>query len=255
MVQSFVSSHTTELYDPRAFFTHAALLHQGSPHCAISPTAASRRSLDRVSVPMWPFTLSGRLLIVALVGSYPTNQLIRRKLVCDRFRFAVYISQFKQFISYQLTFLSVIRVSQVDYLRVTHPSATKLYIFHPKTSYIYFVRLACVRHAASVHPEPGSNSQLKFILQLFTDFCVVIPYLPYSGSSCLLSDFHCPFIIQLPFSAFVNLAWYSLFIILFLFFFVKHFLTKYFIFLLSFLCFFKSIEIFCFYLVSLTARI
>ena len=27
------------------------------------------------------------------------------------------------------------------------------------------VRLACVRHAASVHPEPGSNSQLKvFVL-------------------------------------------------------------------------------------------
>ena len=24
-----------------------------------------------------------------------------------------------------------------------------------------FVRLACVRHAASVHPEPGSNSQIK----------------------------------------------------------------------------------------------
>ena len=36
-------------------------------------TAASRRSLDRVSVPMWPVTLSGRLLIVALVGRYPTN--------------------------------------------------------------------------------------------------------------------------------------------------------------------------------------
>ena len=25
-----------------------------------------------------------------------------------------------------------------------------------------FVRLACVRHAASVHPEPGSNSQIKW---------------------------------------------------------------------------------------------
>ena len=24
-----------------------------------------------------------------------------------------------------------------------------------------FVRLACVKHAASVHPEPGSNSQIK----------------------------------------------------------------------------------------------
>ena len=31
---------------------------------------------------------------------------------------------------------------------------------HPKIS-IITVRLACVRHAASVHPEPGSNSHVK----------------------------------------------------------------------------------------------
>ena len=68
-----VSSLKTELYNPKAFFAHAASLRQGSPHCAIFPTAASRRSLDRLSVPMWPFTLSGRLLIVALVGFYLTN--------------------------------------------------------------------------------------------------------------------------------------------------------------------------------------
>ena len=46
------------------------------------------------------------------------------------------------------------------YPRVTHPSATKLYsalteISAPHNS----VRLACVKHAASVHPEPGSNSR------------------------------------------------------------------------------------------------
>ena len=40
--------------------------------------AASRRSLGRVSVPMWPVILSDRLLIVALVGFYPANWLIRR---------------------------------------------------------------------------------------------------------------------------------------------------------------------------------
>ena len=39
------------LYNPKAFFTHAAWLHQACAHCAIFPTAASRRSLDRVSVP------------------------------------------------------------------------------------------------------------------------------------------------------------------------------------------------------------
>ena len=68
----------TELYDPKTFFIHAALLRQACAHCGKFPTAASRRSLGRVSVPMWPITLSGRLLIVALVGRYPTNKLIRR---------------------------------------------------------------------------------------------------------------------------------------------------------------------------------
>ena len=67
------SSHLTGVYDPKAFILHAALLRQGFPHCAIFPTAASRRSLDRVSVPVWPITLSGRLLIVALVSHYLTN--------------------------------------------------------------------------------------------------------------------------------------------------------------------------------------
>ena len=68
-----LSSHLTELYDPKAFITHAALLRQGFPHCAKFPTAASRRSLARVSVPVWPYTLSGRLPIVALVSRYLTN--------------------------------------------------------------------------------------------------------------------------------------------------------------------------------------
>ena len=63
----------TELYIPKNFFTHAALLGQGFPHCRIFPTAASRRSLGRVSVPVWPVTLSGRLPIIALVSFYLTN--------------------------------------------------------------------------------------------------------------------------------------------------------------------------------------
>ena len=33
---------------------------------------------------MWPITLSGRLLIVALVGRYLTNQLIRREPISHR---------------------------------------------------------------------------------------------------------------------------------------------------------------------------
>ncbi len=68
-----ISSPLTELYDPKAFITHAALLRRGFPHCAKFPTAASRRSLDRVSVPVWLIILSDQLTIVALVGFYPTN--------------------------------------------------------------------------------------------------------------------------------------------------------------------------------------
>ncbi len=67
------SFRSTELYDPKAFITHAALLRQGFPHCAIFPTAASRRSLDRVSVPVWLAILSDQLTIRALVGRYPAN--------------------------------------------------------------------------------------------------------------------------------------------------------------------------------------
>ena len=67
------SSLTTELYDPKTFITHAALLRQTFVHCGRFPTAASRRSLGRVSVPVWPITLSGRLRIVALVSRYLTN--------------------------------------------------------------------------------------------------------------------------------------------------------------------------------------
>ena len=67
------SSLTTELYDPKTFFTHAALLVQGFPHWRKFPTAASRRSLGRVSVPMWPISLSTRLCIIALVSRYLTN--------------------------------------------------------------------------------------------------------------------------------------------------------------------------------------
>ena len=75
-VKPKLSSLPTVLYNPKAFITHAALLDQGCPHCPIFPTAASRRSLGRVSVPVWLIILSDQLQIVALVGHYPTNKLI-----------------------------------------------------------------------------------------------------------------------------------------------------------------------------------
>jgi hypothetical protein len=67
------SSPLKEVYNPKAFFPHAALLRQAFAHCARFPTAASRRSLGRVSVPVWLIVLSDQLPIVALVRRYRTN--------------------------------------------------------------------------------------------------------------------------------------------------------------------------------------
>ena len=84
MVPSRPSSHRTEVYNPKTFFPHAALLGKAFAHCPIFPTAASRRSLSRVSVPVWPITLSGRLPIVDLVGRYPANYLMGRERTLHR---------------------------------------------------------------------------------------------------------------------------------------------------------------------------
>ena len=67
------SSLPTVVYNPKAVIPHAASLRQAFAHCAIFPTAASRRSLGRVSVPMWLAILSDQLPVVALVSRYPTN--------------------------------------------------------------------------------------------------------------------------------------------------------------------------------------
>ena len=63
----------------RTVFLHAAWLDQASAHCPIFLTAASRRSLDRVSVPVWGTSLSGPLNIVDMVCRYHTIYLMLRE--------------------------------------------------------------------------------------------------------------------------------------------------------------------------------
>ena len=65
----------------RTFILHTALLRQTFVHCAIFLTAASHRSLGRISVPVWLIILSDQLPIVALVGRYPANKLMGRGLI------------------------------------------------------------------------------------------------------------------------------------------------------------------------------
>ena len=73
MLANGFSSRSKVLYNPKTFIAHAALLRQAFAHCAIFPTAASRRSLDRVSVPVWLIVLSDQLPVIALVVSYTAN--------------------------------------------------------------------------------------------------------------------------------------------------------------------------------------
>ena len=79
MLANPYSSLPTELYNPKAFIAHAASLRQAFAHCARFPTAASRRSLGRVSVPVWLIILSDQLPVDALVSRYLTNKLIGRE--------------------------------------------------------------------------------------------------------------------------------------------------------------------------------
>ena len=79
-----ISSLLKAVYNPKAFIPHAASLRQAFAHCARFPTAASRRSLGRVSVPVWLDILSDQLPVEALVGRYPTNKLIGRETIPKR---------------------------------------------------------------------------------------------------------------------------------------------------------------------------
>src|SRR5262245_23634162 len=78
-LESRGSPRATGVYEPKGFLPHAASLRQSFDHCARFPTAASRRSLGRLSVPMWLAILSDQLPVVALVGHYPANKLIGRE--------------------------------------------------------------------------------------------------------------------------------------------------------------------------------
>ena len=58
---------------PKHFILPAASLRQTFVHCGRFSTAATRRCMDRFSVPSVGVTLSGPLGVIALVSHYLTN--------------------------------------------------------------------------------------------------------------------------------------------------------------------------------------
>ncbi len=149
------SSVLKEVYNPKAVIPHAALLDQAFAHCPIFPTAASRRSLGRVSVPVWPVTLSGRLPVEALVSHYLTNKLIGRELILHRQNFPPPPMRRTVISGISTRFRELSRSRG----QIAHVLLTRSPLVYPRKGLT--ARLACVKHAASVRPEPGSNSPLK----------------------------------------------------------------------------------------------
>jgi hypothetical protein len=104
---------------------------------------------------VWPDTLSGRLPVVALVGHHPTNKLIGRGPIPHRKSFPPQ--------PMQAVVLSGIRPSfpglSQSAGQITHVLLTRSPLESLRRA--LSVRLACVKHAASVRPEPESNSPNK----------------------------------------------------------------------------------------------
>ena len=163
----------------KAFFLHAAWLVQALAHWPIFLTAASRRSLDRVSVPMWGISLSGPLDIVGLVSRYLSNCLMSRMPVLNPLAGLSSSScGEKELWDITPTFAGLSPCLRlVAYaLRTRLPVAIRVLLLHAAP------RLACVKPAASVHPEPGSNSSLSlifFVISLFLWNTTALS-LPYS---------------------------------------------------------------------------
>ena len=107
---------------------------------------------------MWPFNLSVRLPIVGLVGLYPANYLIGREPIFQRIA-PLIIEPCGFIISCGISVL--FKTLSPSERQVAHALLTRPPLGFGKQAFQTLVRLACVRHAASVRPEPGSNS-LKF---------------------------------------------------------------------------------------------
>ena len=111
------------VYTPKGVLPHAASLRQPFGHCARFPTAASRRSLGRLSVPMWLAILSDQLPVVALVVRYTANELIGREPLEVPRRFPQVGRCLQERMRYYPAVGPAIPRTSAGRSRVTHPSA------------------------------------------------------------------------------------------------------------------------------------
>ena len=108
---------------------------------------------------MWPIILSNRLPIVALVGRYPANKLMGRGLIPARkLASRGLLSPHRSTRAYPVLSTVSSRYSSCRGRLSTRYSPVR----HSTRGRSPFrVRLACVKHAASVQSEPESNSPVQ----------------------------------------------------------------------------------------------
>ena len=150
-----LSSQLKGVYNPKTVILHAVLLGQAFAHCPIFPTAASRRSLDRVSVPVWLIILSNQLPVIALVSRYLTNKLIGYSSIPWHKSISLF-----ELIKKEYKVLAVVSNCYPfprGRLTICYSPVRRLADIFSKLKTV-LARLACVKHTASIHSEPGSNS-------------------------------------------------------------------------------------------------
>ncbi len=131
-------------------------LRQGCPHCARFLIAASRRSMDRVSVPWWLTALSRQLPVLALVSHYLTNKLIGYGLLLKHQSFTYKTKRIVRLLSITPSFDELFPTSrQIIHILLTRLPLSKEEKLSTEVSRnsSRIVRFAYLRHTANVHPE------------------------------------------------------------------------------------------------------
>ena len=139
-------------------------------HCSFRVPPIDENSLLLPPVGVWAVSQSqcGRspsqvgYCIVALVGRYLTNQLMHRRSI--HVHGQGHFNSSQMLVCYLSGFSIRFQKLSRAHGQVTYVLLTRSPLDSEKQAFLPLVRLACIRHAASVHPEPGSNSPFDLAL-------------------------------------------------------------------------------------------
>ena len=132
-------------------------------HCSFRVPPIDENSLLLPPVGVWAVSQSqcGRpplrpAMHRRLVGRYLTNQLMHRRSI--HVHGQGHFNSSQMLVCYLSGFSIRFQKLSRAHGQVTYVLLTRSPLDSGKQAFLPLVRLACIRHAASVHPEPGSNS-------------------------------------------------------------------------------------------------